>query len=187
MSTPSTGRSRNRIVSRAEAGHAVAAWHLRIPIGLKSVTIVSTEEDDFLGFCALGKPGYRYSRTRNFQAHNRWITERSAVVELAGHAAEKRSWRRWPRDYVHSRDYRRVRDTIRWALHCDDDEERSAYLQLLEVRAKRLVDKYWMCVEAVAAALIERSRLSKGEALFTINEAYDRRPRKWQVAPTQDR
>jgi hypothetical protein len=56
-----------------------------------------------------------------------------------------------------------------------DDEVASAWLGYLEVRARRLIERYWEEVETVANALIERKTLSGAEARVVLQELWNAR------------
>jgi ATP-dependent Zn protease len=141
-----------------EAGHAVAALCLHLPI--KHVTIVP--ENDTHGHIQI-RPPFRRSDNPEFDRSDRLRLklETYAIFCLAGLEAQRkfrpssaRSYH-WHQDYVHVLDYL---DSF-----AEDNDEVQVWLRLLRIRARNLIATHWALVEALAAALMERKRLSGDE------------------------
>jgi hypothetical protein len=90
----------------------------------------------------------------------RLLAEKRAVVSLAGLEAQRRYRPSSVRNYHGSDDYQNAASIIEY--FCGSPEELEPYLRLLHVRAKTLIQSpaIWESIERVAAALLERNRLS---------------------------
>ena len=166
-------------VAYHEAGHAVASCKLDYTLGRTGVTIEPS--GGFLGRCGPGKYCGRRrgvsDAEREYAAKGRGHFESDAVIALAGAAAERR-FQPYSVKSVKAgsrSDDNFVKDGLRfYSQH--GAEEYNAYLKLLKIRAAKLVEKHWPCVEAVAAALVQRKRLSTNEVRAIVREAV---PPKW--------
>jgi hypothetical protein len=154
-----------------EAGHAVMSHcHGR---RLKRVDIV--EEEDRLGLCRQEKwPPWVLDELNGGSDSprvNHWIEVQIRIL-LAGPAAEKQYTGRGNHRGARS-DYNVSSDL---AMHrCCGTEETNAYMRWLwiGVKAHLRVAHWWQCVEAVAAALLERHRLTGAEVQTIINDTLD--------------
>jgi hypothetical protein len=129
-----------------EAGHAVAALLLHRP--LRYVTIVPDKERGILGY--------------DLTPRRRTSLEREIMVFLAGEVAEE-EFRGW-RNRVGSRsDYAKAHSYAR--AICETAEEAVAYLAWLRVRTANQIlgPGPWLIIEAVAAELLVRERLTVAE------------------------
>lgn len=149
-----------------EAGHAVAAHFLELP--LRRATIVPNEEEGTAGH-VLYRP--LPQRLREALAYGRPTpaqrvrAENQVISAFAGPIAERRYYGR--RNLVGaSSDYQQIADFL-FALSASDDEV-TAYANWLEQRAISLIETRWRAVEAVATALLERQTLSGSEVQGVI-------------------
>jgi len=155
-----------------EAGHAVAAYHLRR--GTKYVTIEGDDE-------ALG-------RTRHTRCPSLFrsdvdqgprtcaLTERECLVNFAGPAAEARLTGR----YNHKGAEHDVWCSIELASRINDsDEATEAHLKWLRVRARDMMrsSHLWSAVKALAEALLAERTIKWHRARQIIREAASRSPR----------
>lgn len=174
-------RSQDLLAAHHEAGHAVAAWRLELSIGRAGISIRPAEAEYRVagggrvlqqgGFSTLGKRGYKGDPEYDYPAHNTRAFERRAVVSLAGWAAQRRYNPRSVRRHHASSDLHELLGEMEHFTWRDSPREQKAYLQLLKVRAEELIDRFWPSVQAVAAALMERKRLSKDEVLAVASDA----------------
>lgn len=163
-----TRRSRRRRdIAYHEAGHAVAAYDLRI--ALDYVTVVPTE--DYAG-CT----GARFAVTEQ----NRWTLrdavlrsriENIAIACFAGDAAERRHNRR--RRYGGAADFTLTFDYL---LELTGSiREAEAYAKWLDIRAEQLVAQppHWAAIKALANALLKQERIGGRAARRIIQEAFN--------------
>jgi ATP-dependent Zn protease len=147
-----------RRVAYHEAGHAVAAVVMKIP--LKRVTIVP--EGDSSGTATLQEPSTRVRKQLNYGLSEgpcaKDTIERRVVFVLAGDAAEKKLLRSCTDQVNNESDLRTAEELVQQICH--SDEEYHAYFSLLLTRTLVLVDRNWSPIENVASALLERSTLS---------------------------
>ena len=150
-----------------EAGHAVAAHFLKIPI--TKVTI--EPDDDSLGHVRrknLPRPVYEALRSGGLTLHMIDKIERNIIMPLAGGAAERRH--RGRSNYVGSwQDRDRVVDFV--DRLSASGEEASAYYRLQLVRARGLIESKWYAVEAVAQALLAATTLTGEDVKRIVHEA----------------
>ena len=166
-----TARQRE-VVAFHEAGHAVAAVMLGVGIRRKGVTIVPSAT--YAGRIYTGK-GYRGDPTISDSAQMVWRAERRAVMSLAGPAAQRKYRPSSVRSYHGGKDWHQAIDLI--SCFVGSDRELNAYLKLLWIRAEQLVacDPWWIAIQAVAKALLERDRLTPNE----VTEITRRWPPGW--------
>lgn len=165
--TPPLSESERRAIAFHEAGHAVIAWQLDLPI--KTVSIVAGEDWG-------GRFVYRRDPLRGInldckvsdRAHRR--VERVILAALAGPAAQNLaapdSWS-LQRDGHHfgRGDYDRINNLL-FALGLS--ETVSAHLNYLQVDARARVKGYWSAIEKVAAALLEKGTLDRDQLYEAI-------------------
>jgi hypothetical protein len=91
----------------------------------------------------------------------RLLAEKRAVVFLAGIEAQRTYRPSSVRNYHASHDYKHAVEVIEY--FSESPEELDAYLRLLHIRAKNLIQvpAIWESIERVAAALLERKQLSR--------------------------
>lgn len=127
-----------------EAGHAVAAFALRIPV--KRVSIMPDASRDAAGHVYLGK-------SRSVDAMHR-----QGIVALAGEAAQRRYNPRSVRYHHGGGDRQAVAE---YALERTGSGEQATLLaRLWELQARDLVEKRWGTIQRVATALLARQTLN---------------------------
>jgi hypothetical protein len=148
-----------------EAGHAVAAWRLRVRIGRKGVSIISSE--DFFGTVHLRK-GFRGDPVVEMTAAMRVGLENQIITTLAGEAAQRKYRPSSVRSHHGSVDRKNV--TYLLCSLVGSDRECRAYYKWLQIRAEQLVENTfcWTAIEAVAKTLMQRNRLSAKEVSEVI-------------------
>ena len=140
-----------------EAGHALAAWTLKIPF--KRVSVVAAAETWHVLYPALSDWDSTPPRARD-------RLERKMIVSLAGGEAERlisgRSNHRGARS-----DYRNVWDIV--SRLAGSIEEAGAYSRWLSLRARSLIraPQHRPSLDALAAALMAQSKID-GVAAVTI-------------------
>jgi hypothetical protein len=157
-----------------EAGHAVAAYVLRLPV--RGVSI--SEDEDASGRVeyapppASFRPDVWYGEARRTEHR----IEAHIIRALAGPAAEARWIGR--RNHVGaSGDYRAARDLADYVAGDPSGEGAWRYVAWLEYRAEDLVQRehYWAAIEALAAELLARRRLGPRQARAVIKGAISAR------------
>jgi hypothetical protein len=161
------------MIAHHEAGHCVACYKLRIPFrGRPSVSIIASE--DYEGYVARKN----ILKGRNLECDTSGWTrlkmERVVEVHLSGIEAQRlydpssvdygKEYGDWDGWY----DYHQAVELI--GYFTSGSREAEAYLELLRIRAELLVsnDCNRKCIEAIAAALLERNSLSGREAVKII-------------------
>lgn len=139
-----------------EAGHAVVAHYERVRYRYATIR---PGEDSF-GHVLFRHPGKWFQPDMEKDARHRGYIERVARVDFAGLAAEARfkgrhNWRGASHD-LH--DAVNLLDYI-----CGSNEEVEAYVNLMRVQARGLVEWHWNEVQAIADALLVRERLTAAE------------------------
>lgn len=155
-----------------EAGHAVVAFYLCI--AFKYVTIIP-------GKGCFGhlkpKPLFRSSENpgvicRLFHDNKydrvRRKAEKNATVLMAGMEAQRRFRPSSVRSYHGTKDDTDVLDYLEYFAA---DKELWFWQKQLRAQAKNLIASHWPAVEAVAAALLERKRLTGDEVRAVIDAA----------------
>jgi hypothetical protein len=149
-----------------EAGHAVVALHLGQKIGRKGAAIVPDA-----GFDGCVHIPILLTKTIETEPTDRMrlLAEKHAVMSLSGIEAQRRYRPSSVRNYHASQDYHNAADII--GYFCESPEELDAYLRLLHIRAKALIQSpaIWGSVERVAAALLERNRLTGADLRSLIH------------------
>ena len=156
-----------------EAGHAVAAFFLRLPF--RHITI--EPEGESLGhvLCdnALGKKTDLHINDALYEMNARVERriEASVICDFAGLAAEakyagRHDWRGAASDFHNSVKY------ASYVCGCVQ-EETEAYLKLQRIRAKNMMNVgfQWAAVEALAEALLERRTIGCRTARKIIRKA----------------
>jgi len=144
-----------------EAGHAVAAFQLGIRIGRRGVSIIPAK-DGSLGLVDILK-GFRGRPDIMTSDRMRLGAEKQAIVSFVGEIAQRKFRpRSVRRDHGWSDRYK---TTDLMGYFVATDKELRAYLKWLHIRAELFVSSpyNWSLIEAVAAMLLERKRLSAEE------------------------
>lgn len=163
-----------------EAGHAVAAIHWEVR--LVSATILPDAEAKTLGEVHHhGSPlkGVEYDAS----TMNRPRMERMVLVGLAGAAAERAFVKREGGRFRFAGsvpDYRHPHNILGYFI--GSEEERSAYMNWLEVRATDFIAVSWDEITAVARALLDRQTLRAKEMRRIVKDAIDK---KLGISPKQ--
>jgi hypothetical protein len=143
-----------RATAYHEAGHAVAAHVLRMPIGI--TTVVPNAERGSLGHCEVRFPRWLELDGELTPAGRFWI-ERNAQVSFAGSEAERLFTGRYNHKGASS-DYH---SAVVPAGYLYEGELLEIYLKLHQRCARALVSsEMWKpCIEAVAKQLLEKQTL----------------------------
>jgi hypothetical protein len=155
-------------IAHHEAGHAVVAWRLHIPF--RYVTVVS-DEDSFGHVLFQRLPKWCNWESESYQEQKaRLYIERRVQVALAGQIAEQLYRGRRPDRRTHRSD---DESAIEHALdYAGSGEIATAYLHWLFLCARSNVEREWKQIEAVAASLEARKRLTKAEVFDLIGASY---------------
>ena len=138
-----------------EAGHAVASWWLRR--GFKHVSIMP-REDDLGHLLSTGFPKWFDPHSGCRDGRDQLLIEKEVQVLLAGYAAERKFDPKQRRAGLSDADFHSAND-FTFYLH-GDGKEAEVFIELQMILARSLVLRWWPCVQAVAAALLEHSTLS---------------------------
>ena len=157
-----------RATAAHEAGHAVAAWSLGIPVW--GVSIKPRVESAGRTLCSslLGRIQLDCDNT----TQTRWKAEREVKKLLAGCLAQRKSN---PRSYRHYHCKGDRDAAIKILSHITgSDAELRAYYRLLQIQTDQLLAKpgIWPCVKGVATALLEKGELSGKEVKSIIDDVY---------------
>ncbi len=138
-----------------EAGHAVMGFMLGIRI--RNVSIVPDEST--FGRVEHSSP----LKSINLEVvdkadYSRFRMEKNAIMAFAGALAEKK---------FNPHGFRKVWSITDWEIasslierYSISPEEHNAYVKLLQIRAKALVEVYWPDIEDLASLLLEKEKLS---------------------------
>jgi hypothetical protein len=164
---PPVSESERRAIAFHEAGHAVIAWHLHLPI--KTVSIVAAEGWQ-------GRTVYHRNPLRGInldcgdsdRGHRR--AEKLIMVALAGPAAHAIAapdlWSPEQGGYHFGRgDYDIVNNLI---VTLGPQAMVSVHRQYLETITNFLVERFWDAIEKVATALLEKGTLDWDQLCETI-------------------
>lgn len=165
---PQTSPSRSRLIAAAfhEAGHAVAAYHLKVRFRRIAIGKDSAKE---LGWLELWlTPQVTADGAVDMRTEH--AIERSVIVLLAGSQAERMALGR--AKYLGSGlDFF---EAVRYAGYlCRRRPEISAYLRWMQLRVHALVERptWRRPIEALAACLVQRRELGAREARSIIRRA----------------
>ena len=140
-----------------EAGHAVAAWNVHVRA--ESISIIPDPNNGSLGR-HIGRPyftGMRPDLDNSPRVQRR--LEHKALVCLAGPAAQRRFNPRGYRHHHAEDDYRQAIDLLSYIV--GDPNELSAYVGLIEIRARNFVriPRMWAAIRGLASALLDRGEI----------------------------
>jgi ATP-dependent Zn protease len=156
-------RRRHESTAYHEAGHAVAAFALRLKIGRRGVTIVPDKERDMLGYANIAAQ-LRERPDCATSARTRARIEAWAVAHLAGDVAERKfnGRRRFGghSDLLHASDLLEYIST--------SVEQFDARLRVAYVGARDLIEDNWPSVQAVAEELLRKKTLTADEVASLV-------------------
>jgi ATP-dependent Zn protease len=151
-------RRRHESTAYHEAGHALAAFVLRLKIGRRGVTIVPDKERDMLGYANIAAQ-LRERPDRAISARTRARIEAWAVARLAGDVAERKFNGR--RRFGGHSDLLQASDLLEYIS--TSVEQFDARLRVAYVGARDLIEGNWPSVQAVAEELLRKRTLSSNE------------------------
>ncbi len=158
------------VVAHHEAGHAMIAYRLGIPV--REVSIRPTEST--AGWVWYQQPLAEIIRSGNTSDERRIQMERCAMVCLAGREAQMR----FDFQGLQEDDYRVDLDLVIHALNnfSSCEEEVLTYERLLVIRTKWLLDQpmAWEMVTDLAKALLKNETMS-GDEVNAVFDEVDRR------------
>ncbi len=158
------------VVAHHEAGHAMIAYRLGIPV--REVSIRPTEST--AGWVWYQQPLAEIIRSGNTSDERRIQMERCAMLCLAGREAQMR----FDFDGLQKDDSRVDLDLVNQALHkfSNCEEELLIYAKLLEIRTRWLFDQpmAWEMVTDLAKALLKNETMS-GDDVNAVFEEVERR------------
>jgi hypothetical protein len=139
-----------------EAGHAMAAWQLEIPLGKGKHVLSIVTDGSAQGHCQYKNMLSCHNIDVSPTGGDRLKMERMAIVKLAGLVAQRRHRPSSLRSWQGSSDFHSAVGLV--SCFTGSDRETEAYLNLLQIRAEQIIDRphVWECVEALASTLLER-------------------------------
>lgn len=152
-----------------EAGHAVIAWLLGVRFRRAAVTIIP--DRDSKGRVKHHSTLKRLRPDVDDSDRIRLGIEKTAMIAIAGEAAQRRFRPMSRRTWHAAQDYHNVSELLSRVLH---PKELAPYLKFLQIRVNLMLDRpgAWQAVEAVAEALVRQRTLSADEAAQVIRCAY---------------
>jgi hypothetical protein len=153
-----------------EAGHAVAAYMLKIALRRKEVSIVPDNErgsDGSTSHLQVVSKEIEYDRSgKNFLR-----AERLVKMSLAGEIAQRRYKPRSMRSHHGHSDRDHAADLL--SYFATSQEELQVWLKLLTIRTENMFApaRVWRAVEKLAAALMVKRAISGKEATEIISSA----------------
>src|SRR5688572_6284219 len=137
-----------------EAGHAVAAFEMDLPVRLIGISSTAGGEVRHRSPFYRSIPPDTMKYTRPLQFRDR--IERNVIVAIAGVEAQRRfsarSWRRHHSEYD-------IDQAAEMLSHLAEGDELTAHFKLLQIRTRNLVAFRWQPVTALANALVEKSKV----------------------------
>jgi hypothetical protein len=161
-------------VAYHEAGHAVAAWCLKIRV--RRATIVPDEDLGGQVKIERDKPSTLKAINQGDRWHpSRLRAERMVMVLQAGEVAQLHYDFHSVSHYHYLMDlYDSISLLTRYAMH-DLKPDTKLHYDLLYKWTESLIEQHWYLVEAVANILLERRKLSGTELLKVISDANKQR------------
>ena len=169
---------RRRRTAYHEAGHALAAWKLKIPF--KRVSVVAADKTWHVLYPAL----LSGSDWDSIPPRARDRLERRMIVGLAGGEAERLISGRYNHRGARS-DYRNVWDIV--SRLAGSIEEASAYSMWLSLRARNLIraPQHRPSLDALAAALMAQSKIDGVAAVTIMRDALLAATRAQSMSPLE--
>jgi hypothetical protein len=163
-----------------EAGHAVAAWSFNLAVDRVSIEGLGDGEDEgknegtdaAAGHVARDYGGEKSAVAQGDDAAARqFALERSAIVALAGEAAQRRYRPESVQlDYARA-DRARVHKALNELAGEGDPSLRNAWWRLLELRTERLIAQHWPRIEWLATVLLKQTTLTGKAVTEAIADA----------------
>ena len=157
-------------VAYHEAGHAVVRQYqgLRRP---RYVTIIP-DEYNFGHVSGSAFPSGFNPDIQRFNGRTQLLLEREIRVLYAGSLAERKFNPHGYRHFYAAGDYRKIADYVYWLA--EEQKIVDVYLELLKMQTDSILDldNVWSCIEAVAAALLEKKKLKGKEVWEIIHDHY---------------
>jgi hypothetical protein len=158
-------------VAYHEAGHAVVAWRLRIPLRRAGVTIVP--DGDAAGSCSHRKI---VGHDIEWDSSDRIVfrAERLAQICLAGGIAQRRYCAQSVRRHHTDSDRSEAIDVM---IHLASGRELEVWLKLLYIRTENMLanQDVWRAVQLLAEALVERKTIRAKEATEIMYAGFSER------------
>ena len=151
-------RRRHESTAYHEAGHAVAAFVLRLKIGRRGVSIVPDKEHGKLGYANIAAQ-LRERPDCATNARTRARIETWAVAYLARDVAERKFYGR--RRFGGHSDLLHASDLLEYIA--TSVEQFDARLRVAYVGAQDLIEDNWSSVQTVAEELLRKQTLSTDE------------------------
>lgn len=165
-----------------EAGHAMIAYRLGIPVGEISIQ----PKESATGWVWYQQPLAEIIRSDDTSDERRIQMERCAMVCLAGREAQMR----FNFEELQEEDFKVDLDIVNHALNkfSSCEEEVLTYEKLLEIRTRWLFDQpmAWEMVTDLARVLLEKESLS-GEEIHAVFEEVERRYIRSRTGPNPER
>ena len=161
-----TGAERDLLATAYhEAGHAVIAFHEGI--SLTSASIIKSDGWD--GMVHYENPFGRSNFETTRSDANRLKAERYARATLAGYFAQRKFDRRTVRSWHAHSDRHKAADIMEYFVA--SDLELNAWLRLLEIQAKQILEIRWPDVRALAMQLMERKKMNGRQIRACLNQS----------------
>jgi hypothetical protein len=149
------------VVAHHEAGHAVAAYVLGV--NLHRISIVSDGD-------AAGQVIHDYGCNMNEAIYEddgirQWALERSAIVSLAGEAAQRQFRAESVEEEHGSGDRLHAHEMLDHLVGEEDQELREAWYTVLVLRAERLIAEHWVRVEWLVGLLLKETTIEGEEEI----------------------
>ncbi len=170
-----------------EAGHA-AVGHV-VGRCISDVSIISNQEKEYRGYCSFDaflEDANNCPQWQKGSANPELITIMYAGTNAMSMICEQRRWKyeRWRGCDKADFDF-----IYLWSLEMfPNDEQRSLMQRTCQKQARDILRHHWVAVDALAAVLSERGRVSGGEAHLIIRHALgetsnDWRMEAWNITP----
>lgn len=156
----------DRAVAYHEAGHAVAAF--KQGIGIRRISIMAEAGRD--GFVHHAPVMGRYRPDWDNSPQVRVRGERVIRICLAGPAAQRKFNPRTYRHWHAQGDFEQA--AVMMSYLAAPGEHERAYMRLLKIETRRLVEHNWKLIGALANELIRRRKMSGAETMAFIRNWY---------------
>ena len=151
-------RRKHESTAYHEAGHAVAAFVLRLKIGRRGVSIVPDREKDLVGLAHVPVQ-VQEQPDRAVSGRTRLHLEKQAIMCFAGDAAERKFDGR--RRFGGHRDYQHAAELL--APLATSWEQHDARIEVARLGARDIVEATWSSIQAVAEELLRKKTLNAAD------------------------